>query len=223
MARYNPEEVFERIAATRLMPLFNVADASVCASVIDCCYAAGIRVFELTNRNEAAYRVFAHLQDMIEARWPDLSLGVGTILDSHTAVRYIEAGADFIIAPDLNPAVGEVCREAGVPWIPGCFSPTEISTAYRHGAGMVKLFPAGTVGPSYIRHIHGPMPFVRIIVTGGVQADEASARSWLEAGAYALGIGSSLFTAESIRNGEFGMIQAALKRLVDCTASFEKK
>jgi 2-dehydro-3-deoxyphosphogluconate aldolase/(4S)-4-hydroxy-2-oxoglutarate aldolase len=218
MARFNPEEVFEKIADTRLLPLFNVADPEICASVIDCCYEAGIRVFELTNRNEVALRVFVQLQEICGHRWPGLSLGAGTVLDPQTAVRYCQAGADFIITPDLNPAVGEICREAGVPWMPGCFSPTEISTAYRHGAGMVKLFPAGTLGPSYIRHIHGPMPFARIIVTGGVKTDEASVRAWLDAGVFALGIGSSLFTQERIQGKEFDLIREELKRLVEITS-----
>ena len=217
------EEVLQKIAQTRLLPLFNVADADVCASVIDCCYEAGIRVFELTNRNDSALAVFERLQAMAGERWPGLSLGAGTILDPRTAGRYIQAGADFIIAPDMNPAVGEICLEAGIPWIPGCFSPTEISMAYRHGAGLVKLFPAGTVGPSYIRHIHGPMPFARIIVTGGVQSDESSLRSWLDAGAFALGIGSSLFTEARIRNKEFGQIREELMRMVACTASRAKE
>lgn len=219
MSGNTTEEVLQKIAQTRLLPLFNVADPDVCASVIDGCYSAGIRVFELTNRNDAALSVFERLQALAGERWPGLSLGAGTIMDPRTARRYIEAGADFIIAPDMNPAVGEICLEAGIPWIPGCFSPTEISMAYRHGAGLVKLFPAGTVGPSYIRHIHGPMPFARIIVTGGVQTDEASIRSWLDAGAFALGIGSSLFTETRIRNREFGQIREELTRMVAVTAS----
>jgi 2-dehydro-3-deoxyphosphogluconate aldolase / (4S)-4-hydroxy-2-oxoglutarate aldolase len=222
MTRNTTEKVLQKIAETRLLPLFNVADADVCASVIDCCYGVGIRVFELTNRNDSALIVFEQLQAMAGHRWPELTLGAGTILDPQTARRYIQAGADFIIAPDMNPAVGETCLEAGIPWIPGCFSPTEISMAYRHGAGLVKLFPAGTVGPSYIRHIHGPMPFARIIVTGGVQTDDASLRSWLDAGAFALGIGSALFTETRIRNQAFDQIREELTRMVACTTSYGK-
>jgi 2-dehydro-3-deoxyphosphogluconate aldolase/(4S)-4-hydroxy-2-oxoglutarate aldolase len=134
----------------------------------------------------------------------------------------MELGADFIVAPDLNPEVGEICIELGVPWIPGCLSPTEISMAYRMGASMVKLFPAGTVGPAYIRHIHGPMPFAKIIVTGGVATDAASLRAWLDAGAHAIGMGSSLFTAARINSRAFGEIGEALTEIVGLTSAYNR-
>jgi 2-dehydro-3-deoxyphosphogluconate aldolase/(4S)-4-hydroxy-2-oxoglutarate aldolase len=223
MARFNAKQVLEKISQGKLLPLFNEADTDVCASVIDCCYAVGITVFELTNRNARALGVFRELTAMREQRWPDLSLGAGTILDHATADQYIQAGADFIIAPDMNPDVGEACMRAGIPWVPGCLSPTEIATAYRLGAEVIKLFPACTVGPSYIRHIHGPLPFAKIIVTGGVKTDEISARSWLDAGVFALGIGSSLFTEERMENRRFLEIQADLERLVFLTSSYNRE
>lgn len=214
MAHTTPVQLFHRLEENRLLPLFNHADLATCISVIDCCYEAGLRVFELTNRDSTARQTFQHLQELRPQRWPDLSLGAGTILDADTTRQYISMGADFIIAPDLNPVVGEVCVEAGVPWIPGCFSPTEISMAYRMGAFMVKLFPAGTVGPSFIRHVHGPMPFARIIVTGGITTDEADLRSWLDAGAFALGIGSALFRSDLLKQGDFAAMGETLRSLV---------
>lgn len=222
MAYVNAQQVFEKLAASRLLPLFNVPDAAVCEAVIDQCYAAGIRVFELTNRDSQAMETFRVLSSQRTGRWPGLALGAGTVLDAGTARRFMELGADFIVAPDLNPEVGEICLELGVPWIPGCLSPTEISMAYRMGAGMVKLFPAGTVGPAYIRHIHGPMPFAKIIVTGGVSADAASLRGWLDAGVFAIGLGSALFSADRIRRGAFGELGDALKEIVELTSSYNR-
>ena len=217
MAHTTPVQLFHKLEENRMLPLFNHADESTCFSVIDQCYDAGLRVFELTNRDSTARQTFQRLQAARPDRWPELSLGAGTILDADTARQYIAMGADFIIAPDLNPVVGEVCVEAGVPWIPGCFSPTEISMAYRMGAFMVKLFPAGTLGPSFIRHVHGPMPFARIIVTGGIPTDEAELRNWLDAGAFALGIGSALFRADKIKQGDFASLGVELRRLVGIT------
>jgi 2-dehydro-3-deoxyphosphogluconate aldolase/(4S)-4-hydroxy-2-oxoglutarate aldolase len=222
MANYTAQEVFEKLAATRLLPLFNIPDLRVCEAVIDQCYAAGIRVFELTNRDSQAMETFRVLSARRADRWPGLSLGAGTVLDAATARKFMELGADFIIAPDLNPAVGDICMELGVPWIPGCLTPSEISMAYRLGAGMVKLFPAGTVGPDYIRHIHGPMPFAKIMVTGGVSTDAASLRAWLDAGAYALGLGSSLFTAKRISSGAFTEIRDTLKTIVGLTTAYQR-
>jgi 2-dehydro-3-deoxyphosphogluconate aldolase/(4S)-4-hydroxy-2-oxoglutarate aldolase len=222
MARFNIQQVFEKLDASRLLPLFNVPDVQVCEAVIDQCYAAGIRVFELTNRDSQALETFRILASRRADRWPELALGAGTVLDAVTARKFLELGADFIVAPDLNPEVGEMCLELGVPWIPGCLSPTEISMAYRMGASMVKLFPAGTVGPAYIRHIHGPMPFAKIIVTGGVSTDAASLRAWLDAGAYAVGLGSSLFTAQRINSRAFGEIGEALTEISGLTSSYNR-
>lgn len=220
MGLRTPEQIFQRLQAHRILPLFNHADPEVCVSVIDACYAAGLRIFELTNRDERARETFQFLQSQQPSRWPELSLGAGTILDADTARRYIDMGADFIIAPDLNPMVGEVCVEAGVPWIPGCFSPSEVSNAYRMGAFMVKLFPAATLGPSFITHLHGPMPFARIIVTGGITLNEAELNAWLRAGAFALGIGTALFRADLIRQKDFGTMGESMRRLVAKTGAF---
>jgi 2-dehydro-3-deoxyphosphogluconate aldolase/(4S)-4-hydroxy-2-oxoglutarate aldolase len=222
MAYVNTQQVFEKLAASRLLPLFNIPDVLVCEAVIDQCYHAGIRVFELTNRDSQAMETFRILSSRRADRWPELALGAGTVLDAATARRFMELGADFIVAPDLNPEVGEICIELGVPWIPGCLSPTEISMAYRMGASMVKLFPAGTVGPAYIRHIHGPMPFAKIIVTGGVATDAASLRAWLDAGAHAIGLGSSLFTAARINSRAFGEIGEALTEIVGLTSAYNR-
>jgi 2-dehydro-3-deoxyphosphogluconate aldolase/(4S)-4-hydroxy-2-oxoglutarate aldolase len=222
MAQVNAQQVFEKLASSRLLPLFNVPDVQVCEAVIDQCYSAGIRVFELTNRDSEAMKTFGHLCAQRADRWPGLALGAGTVLDAGTARKFLELGADFIVAPDLNPEVGEICIELGVPWIPGCLSPTEISMAYRMGAGMVKLFPAVTVGPSYIRHIHGPMPFAKIIVTGGVSTDAGSLRGWLDAGAFAIGMGSALFSAERIGRLDFAAIGDELKKIVGITSAYNR-
>jgi 2-dehydro-3-deoxyphosphogluconate aldolase/(4S)-4-hydroxy-2-oxoglutarate aldolase len=214
MARNEPALVYGKIASRKLLPLFNIPDPDTCISVIDCCYDAGIHVFELTNRDSQALPVFRHLNEIRQERWPGLCLGAGTIMDLAAAEAFVGAGADFLIAPDLNLELGRFCQVAGVPWIPGVLSPTEIKKAYDHGAEVVKLFPAGTVGPSYIRHIHGPMPFAKIIVTGGVASDEAALRSWLDAGVYAIGLGSSVFRPEMIKSMDFAGLGAALKKIV---------
>jgi 2-dehydro-3-deoxyphosphogluconate aldolase/(4S)-4-hydroxy-2-oxoglutarate aldolase len=219
MARHEPSVVYGKIASLKLLPLFNVSDPEICISVIDCCYEAGIHVFELTNRDAHALAVFQKLEEIRQDRWSGLCLGAGTIMDLDAAESFAKAGADFIIAPDLNLEVGKFCQEAGLPWIPGVLSPTEIKKAYDHGADVVKLFPAGTVGPSYIKHIHGPMPFAKIIVTGGVASDEASLRSWLDAGVYAIGLGSSVFRSDLIKSKDFASIGTSLKTIAALVSS----
>jgi 2-dehydro-3-deoxyphosphogluconate aldolase / (4S)-4-hydroxy-2-oxoglutarate aldolase len=221
MARFNEEEVLRKIEGNRVLPLFNYADVEICKSVIRACYNAGVRVFELTNRDAAAYDVFRQLVPFVEKELPDLSLGAGTILDGETAQKYIDAGADFIIAPNLDAAVGKVCLENNIPWIPGCFTATEMKTANDLGAEVVKLFPAGTAGPSYIKHLRGPLPFLKIMVTGGVELDEASLASWINAGVFAIGVGSQLFNEKNIQNGNYAEIENRISTIIQLTAKKE--
>jgi 2-dehydro-3-deoxyphosphogluconate aldolase/(4S)-4-hydroxy-2-oxoglutarate aldolase len=187
------------------------------------CYSAGVRVFELTNRDEAAYSVFKQLVPYVEKELPELSLGAGTILDAGIAQKFIDAGADFIVAPNLEPLVGEICIKNNVPWIPGCFTPSEMKTAYDLGAEIIKLFPAGSVGPSYVKHIMGPLPFLKIVVTGGVELDEASLAKWIDSGVFAIGIGSQLFSRQAILNKEYTLLEAKMKSIIRLIAKKEER
>jgi 2-dehydro-3-deoxyphosphogluconate aldolase/(4S)-4-hydroxy-2-oxoglutarate aldolase len=220
MAKFNAMQVYEKIRTRRVLPLFNYADVEICKSVMRACYNSGVTVFELTNRDEAAFNVFKQLVPFVEKELPGLSLGAGTILDAETAQQYIDAGANFIIAPNLEPLVGEVCIKNNIPWIPGCFTPSEMKTAYDHGAEVIKLFPAGSVGPSFVKHLKGPLPFLKIIVTGGVDLDEESLKSWLGAGVFAIGLGSQLFTEKSIRDKNFEEIEEKIKTIIQLTEKF---
>jgi 2-dehydro-3-deoxyphosphogluconate aldolase/(4S)-4-hydroxy-2-oxoglutarate aldolase len=221
MAKYNAAEVYEKIRAKKVLPLFNYADTEVCKSVMRVCYNAGIRAFELTNRDALAFSVFKELVPYVEKELPGLSLGAGTILDGDTAWKFIDAGADFIIAPNLDAAVGKVCVDNFVPWIPGCFTPSEMKTAYDMGAEVIKLFPAGSVGPSYLNHIKGPLPFLKIIVTGGVALDELTLSKWIDAGVFAIGIGSQLFSRQAILDKEYDLLEDKLKSIIQLTAAKE--
>jgi 2-dehydro-3-deoxyphosphogluconate aldolase/(4S)-4-hydroxy-2-oxoglutarate aldolase len=215
MARFNEKEVFEKMSATKLLPLFNYADLQVCKAVIRACYNAGIRAFELTDRDENAFQVFQQLVPFAADELPELSLGAGTILTENTAQKYIDAGADFIIAPNMDTAVGNVCIKNGVPWIPGCLTPTEFQQAYNAGAKVIKLFPAGTVGPDYVKHIRGPLPHLKIVVTGGVQVNAAAVKTWLNAGVFAAGVGSQLFSKEVIQSGNYDSVTTTLKEILE--------
>lgn len=214
MATYDKDAVFAKISATGLLPLFNFADFEICAEVIKACYAAGVRAFELTNRDEKAFEVFTKLVPFVKNELPELTLGAGTILDVVTAQKFIDAGADYIIAPNLDLSVGEVCLKNNVPWIPGCMTPSEFQEAYKSGSPLIKLFPGGILGPDYLKQILAPLPHLKIVVTGGVQNTAESVNSWLKAGAFACGIGSQLFTKERIQTRNFEDITLQLKNLI---------
>jgi 2-dehydro-3-deoxyphosphogluconate aldolase / (4S)-4-hydroxy-2-oxoglutarate aldolase len=151
---------------------------------------AGAGVFEVTlDRPGAADDLAAVGQSLDGRAW----LGAGTVRTVQQVREAVGAGAAFGVAPVFDRAVLEAALDAGLPFIPGAYSPTEIDAAWRAGATFVKLFPASSLGPSHVRELRGPMPEVETIVTGGVDATNAVA--FLEAGATAVGIGSAIVRA----------------------------
>jgi 2-dehydro-3-deoxyphosphogluconate aldolase/(4S)-4-hydroxy-2-oxoglutarate aldolase len=144
-------------------------------------------------------------------------LGAGTVLDDETAHRAICAGAQFVVGPVLRPDVIEACHRHDVPAFPGCFTPTEIFTAWEAGADIVKLFPATTLGPGFIKDVHAPLPQVKLMPTGGVTLDNAAA--WIKAGAVAIGIGSALVDTRAIAAGDLAAITANARRVVSSVSA----
>lgn len=183
----------EILLAYPLVPVFYHADIETCKTVLKAGYDGGVRVFEFTNRGENALEVFSGLVKYAKENCPDLLLGIGTIATGESAQQFIDAGADFVVQPFTTPAVGEVCRKNGIPWIPGTMTVTEIQQATVLGAEMVKIFPGNVLGSAYIKALRGPLPRVKIMVTGGVEPTEASIREWFSAGVNAVGLGSQLF------------------------------
>ena len=214
MARFSKDEVIGKLGSTRFLPLFNVADAELCREVVHAAYRAGMRAFELTNRDASALAVFRQLLPFVAEHCPDLALGAGTILDEGAAAAFMDAGADFIVAPVFDQATAHICGIRGLPYIPGCLTPTEMYEAYREGSAVVKLFPGSAVGPGYLKQVLAPLPFLKILVTGGVSFDQPSVKSWFDHGAFALGIGSSVFTRDRIHARDIGSIEADLERII---------
>jgi 2-dehydro-3-deoxyphosphogluconate aldolase / (4S)-4-hydroxy-2-oxoglutarate aldolase len=134
-----------------------------------------------------------------------IALGAGTVLDPETARAAILAGAEFIVAPTLNHEVIRLCRRYDKAVIPGALTPTEVLSAWESGADVVKVFPADLGGPAYLKALHGPLPQIRLMPTGGV--DLSTAESFLKAGACCLGVGSALVEPKAIAAGDFDRIR----------------
>jgi 2-dehydro-3-deoxyphosphogluconate aldolase/(4S)-4-hydroxy-2-oxoglutarate aldolase len=147
----------------------------------------------------------------------EVLMGAGTVLDPETARAAILAGAEFIVTPTLNLATIKLCRRYGKPIVPGALTPTEILTAWEAGADMVKLFPASTVGPGYLKAVLAPLPQLRLVPTGGVSADNAA--EYLRAGATALGIGGKLVDKTAVARGDWPAITAEAQRLMSAVQS----
>jgi 2-dehydro-3-deoxyphosphogluconate aldolase/(4S)-4-hydroxy-2-oxoglutarate aldolase len=139
-------------------------------------------------------------------------LGAGTVVDAATARAAIAAGAQFIVGPVFRPEVIAEAHAHEVPVMPGCFTPTEILSAWDAGADVVKVFPATALGPGYLKDVRAPLPHVKLMPTGGVTVDNAG--DWIAAGAVAVGVGSALLDAKAIASGKMAAIAENARRIV---------
>ncbi len=197
---------------TGIIPVFYHSDVETAKQVVKACYDGGIRVFEFTNRNDFAHEVFGELNKWAAVECPDMILGIGSIADASTASLYLQLGANFVVSPLLNPEIFKVCNRRQVAYSPGCGSVSEIGLAQELGAEIVKVFPGGSVGgPSFVKNIMGPMPWSRIMVTGGVEPTEENLSAWFKAGASCVGMGSNLFSKETLNNKEWSEISDLCK------------
>jgi 2-dehydro-3-deoxyphosphogluconate aldolase/(4S)-4-hydroxy-2-oxoglutarate aldolase len=148
-------------------------------------------------------------------------LGAGTVLDRETARAAILAGAEFIVSPNTNIDVIQLCRRYSKPVMPGAYTPTEVVTAWQAGADIVKIFPSDIGGARYLKALRGPFPQIRMMPTGGVNLD--TARDFLAAGACALGIGSSLVEPAALAKGDYARIEQLARSYVQLVRAFRQQ
>lgn len=203
MAEYSRIKVATVMEETGLVPLFYHNDIDTSKKVLQACYNGGARLLEFTNRGDFAHEVFAGLNKFALSELPGMILGVGSIPDAGTASLYLQLGANFIVTPQLREDVGRVCNRRKVLWSPGCSTLSEIAQAEELGAEIVKIFPGSQLGPGFVKAVKGPCPWTSIMPTGGVTAGEKNLRSWFEAGATCVGMGSKLITKEFLNNKNF--------------------
>lgn len=203
MAKHDKLSVMNKLSASPVVPVFYHKDPTLAAEVVKACYKGGIRLFEFTNRGDFAHEVFAGLSKMVGLECPEMALGVGSVVDPATASLYMQLGADFVVGPLFNPEVAKVCNRRGVPYIPGCGSVSEVGFAQEAGCEVCKLFPGDVLGPKMVKGLMAPMPWSKIMVTGGVEPSEENLRSWFDAGVFAVGMGSKLFPKEVISAGDW--------------------
>lgn len=177
-----------------VLPLFFTPDPDRAMRITSALREGGARVIEFTDRGPGAWATFSRLADDAARHDPEAILGAGSIRDAQAADRFIAAGARFIVGPSFSADVARLCNRRRIPYLPGCATPTEIVAAEESGVELVKLFPGDTLGPGFVKAILGPLPETQVVVTGGVQATEASVREWIAAGAACLGFGSALIT-----------------------------
>jgi 2-dehydro-3-deoxyphosphogluconate aldolase/(4S)-4-hydroxy-2-oxoglutarate aldolase len=201
--RFSKVEVIQAMKATGLVPVFYHKDPEVAKKVVKACYDGGVRAFEFTNRGDFAHEVFGELVKFANKECPEMIMGIGSIVDAPTAALYIQSGANFIVGPLFNPEVAKVANRRLVPYAPGCGSVSEVGFAQEMGCDICKVFPGDVLGAAFVKNLKAPMPWSNLMVTGGVKPEEANLKSWFSAGVTCVGMGSNLFPAEMLKNGDW--------------------
>ena len=198
MARFDKMAVLAKIKEAPMVPVFYHKDAEVAKKVIKACYEGGVRAFEFTNRGDFAQEVFAECVKFAAKECPELALGIGSVVDAPTAAMYLQLGACFVVGPLFNPEIAPVCNRRLVPYCPGCGSVSEIGKAQELGCDLTKLFPGDVYGPNMVKGLMAPMPWSKIMVTGGVAPEAESLKAWFKAGVFCVGMGSKLFPKDKV-------------------------
>jgi 2-dehydro-3-deoxyphosphogluconate aldolase / (4S)-4-hydroxy-2-oxoglutarate aldolase len=203
-------QVLREIESSGVVAVIRMQKADQLRAVIDALLEGGVRALELTMTVPGAIGLIEELAKDLPG---EFQLGAGTVLDPETARQVILAGAKYIVAPVLNLDVITLCHRYDVAIMPGCFTPTEILTAWQAGADLIKVFPATALGPSYFKDVRAPLPQVRLMPTGGVTMENAG--EWIKAGAVAIGVGSALVDTKAIAAGNFAQITKNAKSLIE--------
>ena len=207
--------VLAKMIDQAIIPVFYDPDPETCRNVIQACADGGAKCIEFTNRGDFAPALFLELARHFAKADPSVILGVGSIVDAPTAALYVAGGARFVVGPLLNAEVARFCNRRAVPYSPGCGSATEIGDAQELGCEIVKVFPGGSVGgPEFVKSVLGPMPWTRIMPTGGVDPSEESLRRWFGAGIVACGIGSNLITRQLLAARDYAGIETRVREAI---------
>lgn len=185
-------EILQKIKDQKIVPLFYNESLEVSKNIIKALYEAGIRVIEYTNRGHQALENFTKLKEISHTEFPGLLLGIGTVKNTKEMDDYAHAKADFIITPVISEALVKHALERNILLIPGCFTPSDINIAYQNGLKLVKIFPADALGKNYIKSVQPVFPGMSFMPTGGINAEFEDIMEWLNGGAIAAGLGSSL-------------------------------
>jgi 2-dehydro-3-deoxyphosphogluconate aldolase/(4S)-4-hydroxy-2-oxoglutarate aldolase len=204
------DPVSEALIASGVVAVLRAPTADGFAAVADVLMAAGITAIEVTLTSHGAIDAIGGLRRQLPEH---AVIGAGTVLSADQAKASVDAGAAFLVSPVLDPVL--LGSEFGVPFYPGGLTPSELFAAQRTGAPLVKLFPAATVGPRYIRDVHGPLPGVRIMPTGGIDLGDIAA--WLSAGAATVGLGGPLL-GDAASGGSLAALADRARRAADAVA-----
>lgn len=203
------QQTLQTLLETKIVAIVRSPSSAELVQVARALFDGGIRAIEVTFTVPNAIRV---LEQIAAELGQDIVLGAGTVLDAETARLAILAGAEFIVAPNTNAEVIQMCRRYSKVVIPGAFTPTEVVHAWELGADIVKIFPAEVGGPAYIRALKAPLPHIRLMPTGGVNLQTVG--DFLKAGASCLGIGAQLVEPRAVAERNYSRISELARQYV---------
>jgi 2-dehydro-3-deoxyphosphogluconate aldolase/(4S)-4-hydroxy-2-oxoglutarate aldolase len=216
MKRLTKSQILQWIRDVGVIPIVRVDSTDLARRAVAAIQKGGVSIVEITMTVPGAVRV---IEELAEETGDKTLIGAGTVLDAEKARECVRAGAQFVVAPALNPKTIAYCNDEEIVILPGALTPTEIVTAWTLGGDMVKIFPAGEVGGAgYIKALKGPLPHIKMIPTGGVSL--ATAKSFLEAGSEALGVGGDLVSVSALKQGFDTRITEKAKQFAEIVKQF---
>lgn len=208
------EAVVQRIVQSGALAVVRLPRADDVLPVARALHRGGVSAIEVTMTVPGALDAIARLA---REMGDEVLVGVGSVLDAETARRAVEAGARFVVSPVFRQEVVEEAHRHDAAALPGAFTPTEILRAHQAGADLVKVFPSDALGPSFIKGVLAPMPFLKLVPTGGVTPENAG--SWIRAGAAAVGLGGALVDPALAAKGDWAMITRLARQTADAVAA----
>ncbi len=205
----NQQKQLELLQQEKIVAIIRSEKSDQIVNVAKALVAGGVSILEVTFTVPNALRIIEAVADQLGDK---ILLGAGTVLDSETARSAMLAGAEFFVSPGTSLPVIETCRRYGKSVFPGAFTPTEVIQAWQAGCDAVKVFPCDSVGYKHIKALKGPLPQIPLIPTGGINKDNAA--DFIDAGALAVGVGSSLAPKSAIESGDFDTIKACAEEFV---------
>ena len=206
MAKFDKISVLNKIGSTGMVPVFYHKDVEVAKAVVRACYEGGVRAFEFTNRGDFAHEVFAEVVKFAAVECPEMAIGVGSVVDPATAALYIQNGACFVVGPLFNAEIARICNRRCIPYTPGCGTISEVGAAQEVGCDLCKVFPGDVLGPKFVKGLMAPMPWTKLMVTGGVEPTCENLTAWFKAGVFCVGMGSKLFPKDKVVAGDWQYI-----------------
>lgn len=202
--------IISKLKDNFLFAVIRGTSAEEATEISEAVYEGGIKNIEVTFTTPQADESIKALSKKYAGT--DMVVGAGTVMDAVTARIAIIAGAEFVVSPNFVPEISTMCNTYGIPYLPGCGTVTEIADAMATGVEVVKAFPGGILGPDFVKNVHGPIPHVEIMPSGGVSLDNMD--QWVDAGAWAVGIGSALTK---------GMKENGINQVKENASTFVKK